>query len=295
MSSQYKGNRALPVYGLLSGALVWGLIWYPYRVLSDAGVAGQIATVWTYSIALLIGLTLSGGWWREWRLAGWPGVLLIVSAGWTNLGYVLAVLDGEVMRVLLLFYLAPLWTVVLARLLLGERLNRDGYAVSALSLAGAFVMLWQPESGWPLPQNRAEWLGLSAGMSFALANVLVRRASHLSVAFKSASVWFGTALLTLAGLLLEGKTAALLAVPAEAWWLLALLGLVLFATSYAVQFGLSHLPANQSIVLFLFELVVAALAAYWLAGEALGWRELTGAGLIVAASVWSARLEPGAA
>jgi drug/metabolite transporter (DMT)-like permease len=41
-------------------------------------------------------------------------LLIALVAGGCNLGYVLATVHGEVMRVLLLFYLAPLWTVLLA-------------------------------------------------------------------------------------------------------------------------------------------------------------------------------------
>ena len=39
-----------------------------------------------------------------------------LAIGWSNLAYVLGILEGEVMRVLLLFYLAPLWTVPIARI-----------------------------------------------------------------------------------------------------------------------------------------------------------------------------------
>lgn len=267
------------------------MIWYPFRVLEQVGVSGALASFLTYSIALIFGLLVSGPIWRELRIAGRWGLLLTISAGWTNFGYVLAILDGEVMRVLLLFYLAPLWTVVFAHWLLGEKLNRYGYAVIALSLIGAVVMLWQPSLGLPLPQNRAEWIGLSAGMSFALTNVMVRRAHHLSVNFKSATVWFGTAMVTGIYLLFYGNLSAQVqAVPPDSWWLVALIGLVLCATSFAVQYGLTHTPANQAIVLFLSELVFAAIAAYLLAGEKMGVREMTGAVLIVSASLLSGKI-----
>ena len=195
------------------------------------------------------------------------------------------------MRVLLLFYLAPLWTVFFAHFLLGERLNRYGYAVIVLSLGGALVMLWQPSLGLPVPQSRAEWIGLSAGMSFALTNVIVRHTQHLSVNFKSATVWFGTVLLTGLMLLYSGDFSAQLSgISFDSWWLLALLGLVLCATSFAVQFGLTHLPANQAIVLLLLELLFAAVAAYFLAGEKMGMQELMGAVLIVSASLLSGKI-----
>jgi len=284
-------QKVTAVTGLLSGAAVWGMVWYPFRILEQAGISAMLSSFLVYVIALFIGLIISGPVWRELRIAGWLGVLQILSAGWTNFGYVQAIVEGEVMRVLLLFYLAPLWTIFFAHFLLGERLNRYGYAVIALSLGGALVMLWQPSLGLPLPQNRAEWIGLSAGMSFALTNVIVRHSQHLSVAFKSAAVWFGTVVLTGMMLLYSGGLSVqMTAITFDSWWLLALIGLVMCATSFAVQFGLTHLPANQAIVLLLFELLFAAVAAYLLANEKMGMQELVGAVLIVSASLLSGRI-----
>src|SRR5512146_2289283 len=155
--------------GALSGALVWGLIWFPYRALQDAGISGALATVLTSALAILVGAFMLPRAWRERRSAGWGMLWLLLSSGWANLGFVLGMLGGEVMRVLLLFYLAPLWTILFSYWLLGERLNHYGYLVMALSLGGAMVMLWEPQIGLPLPQNLAEWIGLSAGVAFALS------------------------------------------------------------------------------------------------------------------------------
>ena len=289
-------QNLLPLAGVFSGALVWGLIWYPFRVLQDAGVSGALATLLTYLLALLCGAFMLPRVWRELRQHHRSGtsrwvLFLALSVGWTNLGYVLAVLHGEVMRVLLLFYLAPLWTILFSYWLLGERLNRYGYFIVALSLGGAFVMLWEPHRGLPLPANFAEWIGLSSGMAFALSNVVSRRAAHLSVEAKSCSVWFGTALLTAPLLLWQGGLPGQLqAIDAQTWLILALLGVVLCAVSFTVQYALACLPANRAIVLFLFELVVAAASAYVLAGEAMQLRDWIGASLIVSASLLSGRL-----
>jgi drug/metabolite transporter (DMT)-like permease len=174
---------------------------------------------------------------------------------------------------------------------LGECLNRYGYFVVLLSLSGAMVMLWQPSLGVPWPQNMSEWLGLSAGMSFALSNVTSRRAAHLSVETKSFSIWLGTALLTLPFLLWQGGAVAqLVLIEWSSWGLMLVMGVVLCATAFAVQYGVTHLSANRAVVLFLFELVVAALASYVLANEAMGWRDWMGASLIVSASFLSGKL-----
>ncbi|HEX7454408.1 MAG TPA: DMT family transporter [Gallionella sp.] len=282
-------QNVMPVAGILSGTLVWGLIWYPYRVLQDAGISGPLATLITSSLAMLCGAFMLPRVWRELPTAGWWAVLLVFSAGWANFGYVLAMLHGEVMRVLLLFYLAPLWTILFSYWLLGERLNRYGYLVAALSLVGAFIMLWEPRLGIPFPKNLSEWMGVSAGLGFALSNVVSRRATHLSVEAKAFSIWFGTALLAAPLLWWQGGW-QVPEIDAIAWLILGMLGIALCSCSFAVQYGVTHMPANRAMLLFLFELVIAALASYFLANEAMGLRDWLGALLIVSASLLSGKL-----
>jgi drug/metabolite transporter (DMT)-like permease len=217
--------------------------------------------------------------------------LLVLSAGWANFGYVLAMLQGDVMRVLLLFYLAPVWTILFSFWLLGERLNRYGYFVIVLSLGGAFIMLWEPDLGLPLPQNLSEWLGLSAGMGFALSNVTSRRAAHLSVEAKSFGLWLGTVSLTLPFVLWQSDGAEqILAISTQSWLVLALIGFVLCATSFAVQYVVTHLSANRAVVLFQFELVIAAVSSYFLAHERMELRDWIGAAFIMSASFLSGKL-----
>ncbi len=288
MNYKAKGNT-VAILSLLAGATVWGLIWHPYRVLQGMAVSATLAATLTYLVAFLLGLVLLrrglGGWRLSWALA-----LIGLAAGGCNLGYVLATVHGEVMRVLLLFYLAPLWTVLLARGLLDERLNGAGAAVIALSLAGAVVMLWQPELGAPLPENGAEWIGLAAGFFFALTNVLIRKTRELSIELKSMAVFAGVVAVGLAVLPLEAAPAVLPGQPL-AWVLVLAVGCVLLAINLVVQYGLTHTPANQAIVIFLFELVVAALSSWLLAGEALTLKEWLGGAMIVTASLFSGRLE----
>jgi drug/metabolite transporter (DMT)-like permease len=250
-----------------------------------------MATFITYFLAMVCGVFMLPRVWRERSTFGGWALLLILSAGWANLGYVLGMLHGEVMRVLLLFYLAPVWTILFSFWLLGERLNRYGYLIIALSLFGAMFILWQPNMGLPLPQNISEWMGLSAGMGFALSNVTSRRASHLSVQAKSYSLWLGTTALTLPLLLWQGGLTEQLAVIATQYWvMLVLMGIVLCATSFAVQYGVTHLSANRAVVLFLFELVIAAISSYFLAGEAMELYDYIGALLIVSATLLSGKL-----
>jgi drug/metabolite transporter (DMT)-like permease len=276
-------------YALLSGALVWGLIWYPYRVLRDAGVDGVLASTVTYGVALVMGLVFFRRSLVKFK-PSWSLLWLALAAGACNLGYVLGTLTGEVMRVLLLFYLAPLWTVVLSRVLLGERLNRFGFFVVALSLAGALTMLWHPRIGLPVPQDSADWLGLGAGFSFALFNVLSRRAHGVTIELKSLAAFLGVVMLGIV-LLVAGIGHVQMPQDPSVWLLIGVLGGVLVAANLVVQFGLARVAANRAIVIMLSEVGFAALASWLLADESLGLREWAGGAMIVAASLFSARME----
>ena len=286
-------NKLRPVAALLFAATMWGIVWYPYRLLEKAGMAGEVSTLVTYVVALLATSLLYPRAWREVSRA--PGVLFMValSAGWCNLAYVLGILHGEVVRVLLLFYLAPLWTVPLARLVLGENIARMGYAVVLLAFSGAVVMLWNPALGLPVPATMAEWLGLSAGFTFAFANVMVRKAENCGVVIKTLSVFLGVVLVSFIAVLLDrdrllSQTSNLL----NSAPLVILIAAMLVTMSLAVQYGLSHVPATRAIVIMLFELVVAAVAAYFLADEVMGVQEWIGGAMIIAASLFSGQLEP---
>lgn len=282
------------VAALLTGAAVWGLVWYPYRALELAGFSSTTSTALTYAISLAIGIAGFGVPAAELRAQWRPALLIALTAGWTNLAYVLGMVGGEVMRVLLLFYLAPLWTVILARLLLGERLTLQSGLLVALSLSGALVMLW-PEQGLPLPANAAEWLGLTGGLSFAAQNVLSKGAEALSVESKSVATWAGVLVASAAWLAVGGGVWALPAPGAAGWpdWLvLSLLGVVMFAITVIIQWGIARVPANTAIVLFLFELVAGAVSSALLSDETLRPQEWLGGALIVAASLVAALRRP---
>lgn len=287
--------RASAVAGLLTGAVVWGLIWYPYRLLEGAGIAGVHATFLTYLVAFVVSLLL---FWRDLGPLLKPDAILLLialSSGWTNLAYVLGMVGGEVMQVLLLFYLAPLWTVLFARLLLGERAGAIGVFIVVLSLAGAALMLWRPGMHAPIPTSPAEWFGLTAGITFALANVLIRKAHGHPIRVKSTAVFAGVLMVALAVMAVGATTASSPSWPAPAALgaqapMLIGVGLALLATNFAVQHGLNHSSATQAIVIMLSELVVAAVSAYLLAGEAMRWNEYAGGAMIVAATLLSGLL-----
>lgn len=287
-----KNKNSFAIFGLLFGASVWGIIWYPYRLLEQSGVPGVTASFYTYFIAMLIGCFVFRKQWRGLLLQPKSIFWLVLAAGWTNLSFVLAVIHGEVMRVTLLFYLSPIWTLILAHFWLKERAGIKEVLVIFISLIGASTMLYDPlqPNSLPLPQSVSDWLAVSAGLGFALTNVITRKSDHLSLVAKAFSIWGGVVLLSLIGILFFGADFTAPTAFSEAnWGIILLVSFMLFASALLVQYGVTHIAATSASVIFLFELVVAALAAYLLAGEAMDLNEWIGGALIVSAAIYSSK------
>ena len=287
-----SGQKYTASAALIYGALCWGVIWYPYRLLNDIGLSGVQSSLLSYSLALLIGSML---FWRRFTYilqvpasAYW----LSLIAGWTNLAYVLAIIDGEVMRVMLLFYLSPLWTLLLARVWLHEPWHQPQLLAIALSLLGAVLMLTNGQWVWPLPQSTSDWLALSAGIGFSLTNVMTRFSTHLTIAAKGMLVWLGVFGLSLLVLFWQSGIAGMAFVTTSIFTsqmaiTLLVIALLLVSATLLVQYGVTKIPAIQASVLFMTELIVAAVAAYFLAHEIMSVMEMIGGCCIIAAGILS--------
>jgi drug/metabolite transporter (DMT)-like permease len=240
----------------------------------------------------VVAITLwRAGAWRE--LARHPALWLIVlGSGTTNAAFNWAVTIGDVVRVVLLFYLMPLWAVLLARVLLGERLTRLALVRVALALAGALVILWPAGAGWPLPRTLAEWLGVIGGFAFALNNVMLRREAARSQGARALAMFFGGALVAgLLALALRGP-GGVPPLPAPApGWIAGTLALALFflAGNLALQYGATRLPANATAVIMLTEVLFASVSALALGAGTLDGRLALGGAAIIGAALLAAR------
>lgn len=277
-----------PTLVLLGAATFWGVIWYPLRLLEEAGLSGVWTTLLIFGTAALPGLLLAWPLRRE--LLAQPGLLLVIALanGWLNTAFILAMLEGNVLRVLLLFYLSPLWSTLLGWWWLGERPGTTGWLALALAMGGAALMLWNPALGFPWPQTQADWLALSSGLGFSVSNVLLRRLQHLSTHIRTAVIWWGVVLV--AGSWLVLSAAPWPVASALAWsGAIALGALGIFFSTQAVVYGVSHLPVHRSAIILIFELVAGAVSALLLTDEQVLPVEWLGGGLIVLAAWLSAR------
>jgi len=276
-----------PVLALVFNAFTWGVSWWPFRQLEAQGLHPLWATALIYLLAVLC---ISA-----WRPASWAQLLrapalwvLVLASGTTNAAFNWGVTIGDVVRVVLLFYTMPLWAVLLARLLLGERLTPLAVLRVLLALGGAAIVLWPAGGGLPLPRSLAEALGLLGGFAFALNNVMLRREAQRPELARALAMFLGGAVVSATLALLLGTQGLVRAPPAPAWpWMLGALalGLLFLLSNLTLQYGAARLSANITAVVMVTEVLFASVSAVCLGAGQLSLPLLVGGTLIVAAAL----------
>ncbi len=279
----------LPIFSLLFGAFVWGIIWYPYRLMANAGVSGIYSSFYVFILTIAIALPyffIAKKKVPIWSKDFW---LLALVAGYTNISYVLAVIDGEVVRVMLLFYLSPVWTIFLAHFMLNEDTQKRHYIAVFISLIGAFIMFWEP--GYLIHlDSKSDWLALSSGLGFAITNVMTRKHAHMTVNQKALAIWLGVIVVAMICIMFDKNAMPTLDFfrPVDAA-IMMVIALSLFLSTLLVQFGVTQIKAVEASSFFLFEIVVAAISSYFLVGESIALKEWLGGILIIAGVILSAK------
>lgn len=280
-------NGSLPVLVLLIASVMWGVTWWPLKQINALGIDGVPLAFGAFGAVSLLLLPLLFLRRRRWAGEGRYLLLIALLGGYANLAFTSAMIHGEVVRVMVLFYLLPVWGVLGGRLFLGERIDAARGVAVALALAGAFQIL----GGAQIFQTRIAWpdlLAVSCGLAFAGNNLVFRARQALPVGHKIAAMLGGCFALA----------ALLMLVQLQPWpqtqfgnWLWVIgYGLVwiLLATA-GTQWAVTHMEAGRASILIILELLTAVLTAMLFGGETMNSAELFGGALILAAAVIEAR------
>ncbi|WP_298290371.1 DMT family transporter [Thiomonas sp.] len=291
-----RAQTLAAVLALMLNAFVWGVSWWPFRQLRALGLDPLWATAAMYAVssALIVAAAPSAlaALWRNRPLWG-----IVLASGATNAAFNWGVTEGDVVRVVLLFYLMPVWAALLARWLLRERLTRLLALRLVLALTGAMVVLWPADGGLPLPRHLADWLGVAGGMFFALNNVLLRKYAHTPAQARGLAMFAG-------GVVVAGAVAAVLTargsiapLPAAApGWVAGVVAMALafLAANFGLQFGAARLPSALTAVVMTVEIVFASGSAVLLGAQRLSAQAVLGGSLILLAILLAAWQRPAA-
>ena len=282
---------------MLVNALVWGISWWPFKRLESLGLHPLWATAIVYAMAfaaIALWSLARGVSWMGWRAhpALWA---LLVASGLTNVGFNWAVTVGDVVRVVLLFYLMPAWSVLVAWWLLGEKPHPMALVRLALALAGLVIVLKTPQTPWPLPESLADVLALLGGLSFAITNALLLKLKDSPESSRMLAMFGGGAVMAsvaaLAGLMVG--VVQWQATFNSAWWpLVLLLSTAFLLGNLALQYGAARLAAHTTALVMLSEVLFASVSSVLLGAAQWENHTLIGGALILLAALLSV-LDPG--
>ncbi len=285
-------HSPLAVGCMLVNAFFWGISWWPFQQLERMGLHPLWATAIVYGVVFVL-IALWCLWqrtdWQAWRRHPWLWALMVAS-GLTNVGFNWAVTVGDVVRVVLLFYLMPAWSVAAAWLLLGERPQRAALLRLLLALAGLFIVLKKPDMAWPVPESLADVLALLGGLSFAVTNVLLLKLRDSPESARMLAMFGGGNLMATLTVLLGLATGVVAAGASPTWaWapLLAALSMAFLLGNLALQYGAARLAAHTTALVMLSEVVFASVSSVILDAAQWDMRTAIGGALILLAALLS--------
>ena len=273
---------------ILASTVLWGTFWIPLREINLAGLGGAPANTASFLLGLAVVLPLV-----------LPGLRRILTGGWELwlAGFLLAfaiaiyaegLIRGHVARVMLLFYLTPVWSTLISRVMLGEAITGRRIATIVLGLAGMLVVLGV-DAGVPIPRSLADWMGLVSGVVWGFAMAWVNRTASRPILDRVfVQFVFLAPLFYLFTLIPGGRDSApaqIGAVVDSAVWLAALAVVWVLPIVWLTVFAASRIDPGRLAIFLMFDIVVGLTTAALLTDEPFGSRELIGAALIGAAGL----------
>ncbi|HQS59169.1 MAG: hypothetical protein B7Y56_07050 [Gallionellales bacterium 35-53-114] len=276
----------LPVISILIGAVCWGLLWIPLKFFASFGLTGNLIGMTSYLIVGLVALPIV---WRQrkiWRAEFNLLLLIGISFGLGNVAFNAALMQGEVVRVMLLFYLLPAWGALGGVLILKEKLSKRRYIAIALSLAGVFVIMGGT-TVFSQPFSTVDILSLAAGFCFSIAVVSNKKAVQIPLASRALVPFIFCPPLAFLGNYLAPTPMPELGL--SIWILLVVFAFIwLFGATVFSTYGFAKVEASRASILQVTELFVAIVTATLIGGEILGIKEYIGGALIVIATLLEA-------
>ena len=281
----------MPNLAVLVSGVLWGAYWIPLRAVEAAGLNGPWASFGAVSAGLIVLAPFALKRWRKLLAGGRPLLAVGFLSGSAFMLYSDSLLLTEVVTATLLFFLTPVWSTILARIVLGQRFTLARLVTIVLGFSGLMVILGA-DGGLPLPRNMGDWLGLASGMVWAVASVGIRKGIEVGEVENIFAFLIGgvamSAVLPLA--LMPDMVFAIEPVTIDVVVVVPLLvtiGVVWFIVGMALlMWGNKQIDPGRVGILMMSEVLVAvATAAVLLDDEPFGWRQVIGGGLIIAAAV----------
>ncbi|MFZ9039445.1 MAG: DMT family transporter [Gammaproteobacteria bacterium] len=281
-------SQTLAKFASLYAGLAYGLYWIPLRGLEQAGLHDVLPALMFNLIPMILILPLIVWRWPSIRKAPLHFHVTGVIVGLSLVGYTNAFLYTDVVRVLILFYLTPIWGFMLARVFVGDLITPIRW-ISILLGIGGMLTIFGIDTGIPLPDNVGDWIALAAGILWAIASLMMLMGKESPIDY---ALWFflwnGIAAITVTfiffaqgGAVLPDISVFVAVLP----WMIPLAALLVIPAGFAVIYGPTQLNPGIAGILFMVEIGVGTITASIMTDEPFGVRELLGVLMITMAAL----------
>ncbi len=268
-----------PVILATFAATIWGLWWVPIRWLEAQGLPGAMG-----GIAMNGGAFLAGLIWMFARgtplLLGGHALLGTALAGAAVGSYSVALVHGDVVRVVLLFYLAPAWSKIIEWAILGMPWRWTSSVALVAAFTGAVLVLGGRVSLADL--SAGDLIAVVSGLLWACGAALVFTAPEsapaaLTVTTALAATLIGVPFAIADGAALPPIVPVAAGLGAGVVYVLPILGLTLWSARL--------LPPATLTLLLTAEIVGGVVSGALFLDEPFGPLQAAGAALIVLAAL----------
>lgn len=248
------------MFTLLGASVLWGLTWLPLKHFGAHAVEGAVVTLFAHGTVGLLSLPLLAARYARYRHRASEMVIVAFFGGLANISFAAAIVSGDVMRVMVLFYLLPAWGVLGGRFVLGERIDRNRALSLTFALGGALLVLGGP-AVFSAPPSFVDLLAVVSGFALAANNVVFRKLEDVAISTKVCAMFAGS-LAWAAAVVVLGFSPIPRGVETGIWIEVVAFGLVwiLLATA-GTLYGVHHMEAGRASVLIIMELVTAVVSA----------------------------------
>jgi drug/metabolite transporter (DMT)-like permease len=274
-------NRWLPLLALVALSFFWGYTWVlakealqyagPFTFAAQRAVGG--------ALALMLALRLTG---RSLKLPA-PGPTMLIGLVQTG-GFLIfqtwALVEGGAGKTAVLIFTMPIWTLLLAWPILGERIRGGQWLAAGSTLVGLVLII----APWDMHTSLfSKMLGVVAALFWAVGSILVKRLRARPEKFDLLGLtgWqmvFGAMLVVVVSLLVPERAVA---------WTPHYVGTLTFMAVVSTAlcwflwlYILDRLPAWEASLSVLGTPVIAMVASRIQTGESFSRSELSGVLLI---------------
>ncbi len=282
-----KRKDLLPSLGILIAAIMWGVFWIPVREVESVGIGAVWTSVLIFSASAIAFFPMVV---IRWKIMV-RGARSIVMAGFLSglafALYTIALNLTDVVRVILLFYMTPLWSTLLGIFILKEKLTINRVTGLILAFSGLMVVLG---AGYqiPVPSGLGDWLALLSGLIWSFASVkLFQGGAGMLLEKVFLFVFFALLCSILFALLPLGQE---ISIPdpnllRDVWVWVFVIAILMFPMTFLTIWPTTLLSPGRVGMLLMADVVAGVISAAILTDETFGYRELTGTLLIVSAGI----------